>query len=194
MWCSVRNIAEDLFPDSFPVGQSVRINGASYEVVGVLESGGSAFNNSDDSVFMPVTTALSRLSADRTRRGEKAVSSITAQAATTEQTQDALEQITDVLRDEHDIAYAAEDDFSLLSQSSLLDSFDQITGMLTSFLGAIAGISLLVGGIGIMNIMLVSVTERTREIGIRKAVGALRRDILIPVPAGIAACSACWAA
>ncbi len=171
-------IAESLFPDSYPVGQDVRINGASYEVVGVLESSGSAFNSSDDSVFMPVTTALSRLSSGRTRRGEKAVSSITASAASTEETQAALEQITQVLREEHGIAYAAEDDFSLLSQSSLLDSFNQITGLLTAFLGAIAGISLLVGGIGIMNIMLVSVTERTREIGIRKAVGALRRDIL----------------
>ncbi len=171
-------IAEDLFPDSFPIGQDVRVNGASYEVVGVLESSGSAFNSSDDSVFMPISTALSRLSSDRTRRGEKAVSSITASAATAEQTDAALEQITDVLREEHGIAYASEDDFSLLSQSALLDTFGQITGVLTGFLGAIAGISLLVGGIGIMNIMLVSVTERTREIGIRKAVGALRRDIL----------------
>jgi putative ABC transport system permease protein len=171
-------VAEDLFPDSFPVGQSVRINGAAYEVVGVLENSGSAFSDSDSNVFMPITTAQSRLSSDRTRSGEKAVSSITAQAASAEQTDAALEQITEVLREEHGIAYAAEDDFSLLSQTSLLDSFNQITGLLTAFLGAIAGISLLVGGIGIMNIMLVSVTERTREIGIRKAIGALRRDIL----------------
>jgi putative ABC transport system permease protein len=171
-------VAEDLFPDSFPVGQSVRINGAAYEVVGVLENSGSAFSDSDNNVFMPITTAQSRLSSERTRSGEKAVSSITAQAASAEQTDAALEQITEVLREEHGIAYAAEDDFSLLSQTSLLDSFNQITGLLTAFLGAIAGISLLVGGIGIMNIMLVSVTERTREIGIRKAIGALRRDIL----------------
>jgi putative ABC transport system permease protein len=91
----------------------------------------------------------------------------------------AVEQITLILRDQHGIVYAADDDFQIFSQTDLLDTFDSITTGLTVFLGAIAGISLLVGGIGIMNIMLVSVTERTREIGIRKAVGALRRDILI---------------
>ena len=171
-------LAEDLFPDSYPVGQSVKINGAAYEVVGVLVESGGGFSNSDDSAFVPISTAQSRLSSERTRRGERAVSSITATSATAEQNAAALEQITAVLRAEHGIVYADDDDFSLISQSDLLDTFNQITGVLTAFLGAIAGISLLVGGIGIMNIMLVSVTERTREIGIRKAVGALRRDIL----------------
>ena len=94
-------------------------------------------------------------------------------------TDDAITQVTDVLREEHRITYAGEDDFSILSQTDLLATFDAVSATLTAFLGSIAGISLLVGGIGIMNIMLVSVTERTREIGIRKAVGALRRDILI---------------
>ena len=171
-------LAEDMFPDSYPVGQSVKINGAAYEVVGVLVESGGGFSNSDDAAFVPISTAQSRLSSERTRRGERAVSSITATSATAEQNTAALEQITAVLREEHGIVYAADDDFSLISQSDLLDTFNQITGVLTAFLGAIAGISLLVGGIGIMNIMLVSVTERTREIGIRKAVGALRRDIL----------------
>ncbi len=171
-------LAEDLFPDSYPVGQSVKINGAAYEVVGVLVESGGGFSNSNDSALVPISTAQSRLSSERTRRGERAVSSITATSATAEQNAAALEQITAVLREEHGIVYADDDDFSLISQSDLLDTFNQITGMLTAFLGAIAGISLLVGGIGIMNIMLVSVTERTREIGIRKAVGALRRDIL----------------
>ncbi len=171
-------LAADLFPDTYPVGESVKINGASYEVVGVLEASGGGFSNSDDNAYVPISTAQSRLSNERTRRGERAVTSITATSATAEQNAAALEQITAVLREEHGIVYADDDDFSLISQSDLLATFNQITGLLTAFLGAIAGISLLVGGIGIMNIMLVSVTERTREIGIRKAVGALRRDIL----------------
>jgi putative ABC transport system permease protein len=171
-------IAADLFPDSYAIGQSVKINGASYEVIGVLASAGSSFSDTDNSAYIPISTAQSRLFSDRTRQGERAVSTIIAQAASNEQNQAALEQITDVLREEHEIIYAADDDFSLISQSDLLDTAGQVTGILTAFLGAIAGISLLVGGIGIMNIMLVSVTERTREIGIRKAVGALRRDIM----------------
>ena len=171
-------VAEDLFPDSFPVGQSVKINGASYEVVGVLVASGSAFSSTDGTVYVPISTAQTRLVTNRTRQGEKTVDSIIAQAVSADRNEAALEQITNVLREEHGVAYADEDDFQLFSQSDLLDTAGQITGMLTAFLGAIAGISLLVGGIGIMNIMLVSVTERTREIGIRKAVGALRRDIL----------------
>jgi putative ABC transport system permease protein len=171
-------VNDDLFPDSYAVGQSVKINGAAYEVVGILQSSGSAFSTTDSSIFVPISTAQSRLVTNRTRQGEKSVDSIVAQAASAEVNEAAVEQITAVLREEHGVAYADEDDFQLFSQSDLLDTAGQITGMLTAFLGAIAGISLLVGGIGIMNIMLVSVTERTREIGIRKAVGALRRDIL----------------
>lgn len=170
--------AEELFGQEYPVGKSVRINGVSYEVVGLLEEQGG-FTGGDSTVFIPLSTAHTRLFPARTRSGERAVNSITVQAANEDAVAAAMEQITLLLRQRHDIAYAADDDFQLLSQSDLLESFDQITTGLTVFLGAIAGISLLVGGIGIMNIMLVSVTERTREIGIRKAVGALRRDILI---------------
>jgi putative ABC transport system permease protein len=171
--------AEDLFEEEYPVGKTVRVNGVGYEVVGVLAESGSAFSDTDSAAFVPLSTAHSRLFTERTRTGEKAVTSITVQAASEELTDAAIDQITETIRDQHDIAYANEDDFKIISQSDLLETFDVITGTLTAFLGAIAGISLVVGGIGIMNIMLVSVTERTREIGIRKAVGALRRDILV---------------
>jgi putative ABC transport system permease protein len=170
--------ATDLFEGEYSIGKSIKINGVSYEVVGVLAESSSGLVNNNGNVYVPLTTAQSRLYTDRTRQGEKAVSSITVEAVSESQTDAAIEQITETLRREHDITYASEDDFSIFSQSDLLETFDVITGTLTAFLGAIAGISLVVGGIGIMNIMLVSVTERTREIGIRKAVGALKRDIL----------------
>ena len=170
--------ATDLFDEEFPVGKFVKINGGSYEVVGVLAESGSAFVSTDNNVYIPISTAHSRLYSGRTRSGEKAVDTIIAQAVSEQDTDAAIEQITETLRQRHNITYATEDDFTILSQTDLLEAFDVITGTLTAFLGAIAGISLVVGGIGIMNIMLVSVTERTREIGIRKAVGALKRDIL----------------
>jgi len=173
-------VAEDLFPDDeFPIGETIKIRGVQYEVIGVLKArGGMGFVSDDDQVFIPLTTAQSRLYRVRTRSGEPAVHSIVVQAQSEELMDEATQQIKDTLRQSHDIAYQADDDFTILSQTEILEAFDVITGMITLFLGAIAGISLVVGGIGIMNIMLVSVTERTREIGIRKAVGALKRDIL----------------
>jgi putative ABC transport system permease protein len=173
------NVAEDLFLDEFPVGQTVKIKGVQYEVVGVLESkGGVGFMSQDDQVFIPLTTAQSRLYPARTRSGERAVSVIYGEAESEALMDDATAQIKEALRESHEVAYQADDDFRVISQTDILETFDVIMGTVTLFLGAIAGISLLVGGIGIMNIMLVSVTERTREIGIRKAVGALKRDIL----------------
>ncbi|HUW13865.1 MAG TPA: ABC transporter permease, partial [Anaerolineae bacterium] len=171
--------ALDLFGDNYALGKMVKVNGVSYEVVGILESQGSGFaGDTDGNIYVPITTAQTRLYPDRTRSGERAVSSIVAQTVSSDQTQAGEAQIQAVLRERHGLAGDDEDDFSLFSMTSLLDMVNTITGTLTAFLGAIAGISLLVGGIGIMNIMLVSVTERTREIGIRKAIGALKRDIL----------------
>jgi putative ABC transport system permease protein len=173
-------IAATLFGDVFPIGETVKIAGVSYEVIGITESKGESIgSNPDSSIFIPISTAQSRLYPRRTRSGDHAVDVITAQAVSEQQTDLAIEQITETLRDQHGIIYASDDDFTIISQTALLDSFSAITATLTLFLGAVAGISLVVGGIGIMNIMLVSVTERTREIGIRKAIGALRRDILL---------------
>lgn len=174
------DIAQTLFGELYPIGETVKIAGVSYEIIGLAEEKGESLgSNPDDTIFVPITTAQSRLYPARTRSGDHAVSTITAQALDENQTQAAIEQITETLRNEHGIIYASDDDFRIISQEALLDSFSAITATLTLFLGAIAGISLVVGGIGIMNIMLVSVTERTREIGIRKAIGALRRDILL---------------
>lgn len=174
-----QEVASELFGEEFPVGQEIKIGDISYEVVGVLEEQGQApGSNPDETVYIPITTAQQRLGVERTRRGEKAVDTITAVAANDEVIDAATEELTEVLRERHDIIFADEDDFRILSNASILDTIGNVLGLLTVFLGAIAGISLVVGGIGIMNIMLVSVTERTREIGIRKAIGALKRDIL----------------
>jgi putative ABC transport system permease protein len=175
------NVSNDLFPDDeFPIGGSIKIRGVQYKVIGVLESkGGVGFNSEDDQVFIPLTTAQARLYTLRTRSGARAVNIVYAEALDERHIDEAKTQITESLRDLHGIAYQDEDDFTIISQTDILGAFNVISGAINLFLGAIAGISLLVGGIGIMNIMLVSVTERTREIGIRKAVGALRRDILV---------------
>jgi putative ABC transport system permease protein len=175
------NVAEDLFPDGeYPIDRAVKVSGIQYRVIGVLEEkGGAGFASEDDQVFIPLSTAQSRLYTVRTRSGDRAVHVIYAEALEEDRMDEATDQIKASLRDLHEVAYQDEDDFTIISQTAILDAFAVVTSAISLFLGAIAGISLLVGGIGIMNIMLVSVTERTREIGIRKAVGALKRDILV---------------
>ena len=174
-----QTVVEDLFPDNaYPVGETVRINGIPFQVIGVMEEKGGSFADQDDTLFVPLSTAQTRLFSARTTSGEYRVSFALAEAVSEDHMESAAEQIRTVLRERHNIAFEDEDDFTVLNQADLIQTFGQITGVLTTFLGAIAGISLLVGGIGIMNIMLVSVTERTREIGLRKAVGARRQDVL----------------
>ena len=171
-------IAKTLFGNRDPVGQNVRINGRQFAVAGVLESRGStALSNLDSLVLVPITTAYYRLSAGRTAGGGVAVSSINVQIDDPANREETIADVATVLRLRHRIT--EEDDFTITSQEETIETLTETQETFALFLGAIAGISLLVGGIGIMNIMMVSVTERTREIGVRKAMGAKWRDILL---------------
>ena len=182
------NVAEQLFQNRDPVGEHVRLNARRYRVIGLLESqGGGGFGTFDTQVLIPITTAYFRLSGERTTTGDIAVNLINVQVRDVEEIDRSIEETSGVLRLRHRIT--EEDDFTVISQQSTIETLEETTNTLVVFLGVIAGISLLVGGIGIMNIMLVSVTERTREIGIRRAMGAKRRDILFQFVAEAAALS-----
>lgn len=161
--------AGDLFGKDNPVDKDVSINGEKYTVVGVLKDKGSSIaGDNNDIVLVPVTSLMRQYNT-------KSISSITVQANSSEESILAKTNVENYLQD----YFGDEDSFRVFSQDEMLETISQVTGMLTAMLGGIAGISLLVGGIGIMNIMLVTVTERTREIGIRKAIGAGRTNILI---------------
>lgn len=174
------SVAENLFGTTGGVvGQKVRLNGQSYKVIGVLKSQGSTgFMNQDDQVFIPLSTALNRLVGGFRFRGSSVISQITIKAASGKVVDSVVTAATQLMRERHGTVEGA-DDFTVTSQEATLESATAITDTLSLFLGGVAGISLMVGGIGIMNIMLTTVSERTHEIGLRKAVGAKRRDVML---------------
>jgi putative ABC transport system permease protein len=174
------NVAARLFPEQDPIGQTLRINAGGQSVnvtvIGVLESkGGTGFQNQDDQIVLPISLLLRKLQSGRNATGAQALSEIDIKAVDDKSVDAAIAQVTAIMSEQHEGAQ----DFQVVNSQDQVDAQKQSSQTLTILLAAVAGISLVVGGIGIMNIMIVSVTERTREIGIRKAVGARRQDILL---------------
>lgn len=170
-----QTVIDKLFGETEPVGKIIKIDGKNFKVIGTLEARGTDTfgNDQDDFISIPVTTAQNKL------YGLDSYNMILAQSTSEEVIDKASEEIESILRKHRGIRFGESEDFSVRNQTQILDVISTITNIFTVVIAGIASISLLVGGIGIMNIMLVSVTERTREIGIRKAIGAKNRDILI---------------
>lgn len=169
-------VRDDLFGENATnvVGQKIRINGSEYSVIGItVTKGGSGFSNSDDIIYIPYTTMMRYIS------GNKYLSEIDVKATTSDSSTQVQEDITTLLMSRHKITDSTKVDFNIMNQADILATASSVTGTFTTLLAAVAAISLLVGGIGIMNMMLTTVTERTKEIGLRKAIGAKRRDINI---------------
>ena len=166
-------VAEDLFESQNPVDEIIKINGKNFRVIGVLKAkGDQGWFNPDDMIVIPYSTVMKQII------GQDFLSEIDIQAKASRDLTRIQEEVTALLRKEHRLTEDEEDDFSIRNQAELLETVSSVTRTFTFLLGGIASISLIVGGIGIMNIMLVTVTERTREIGIRKAIGAHNRDVL----------------
>ncbi len=169
--------AKDLFGSRNPLGEKIKINGRNFEVIGVLEKKGAFMAAMDDFVIIPLSTMQAKILGVTTPRGQP-VQAIAVKPISINHLNTASEEITSILRQRHRIKEGEDDDFAIFNMQEILNRMREVLAIFQVFLGSVGGISLLVGGIGIMNIMLVSVAERTREIGIRKAVGAKNRDIL----------------
>ncbi len=171
--------AKDLFGTVNPVGETLRIGGRKFDIIGVCEArGGFMGGSADNFIMIPLSTMQSRFGIETTPQGHP-VQTIVVEAAGTSLVNTARDQITEIIRQRHHIREGEENDFTVIDMQEILKRMDQSMAVFQVFMVSVASISLLVGGIGIMNIMLVSVTERTREIGVRKAIGAKRRDILV---------------